>query len=244
MIWITGDLHGEIDISKLSARHFPEQKTMTRSDYVIICGDFGLVWDDSAADHYWLNWLENKPWTTLWIDGNHENYDLLEKFPTEDWHGGRVQRIREHILHLCRGSLFDLDGVRAFAFGGAESRDKIYRTPGITYWKQELPTAEEMERGRQVLEQAGWKADIVLSHTLPGRIQAARFPDHSYPDNALTVFFNEMESRLDFRYWFTGHYHLTEPFLGKYYMLYQYLIRYDPDGTLTWCSKWPGHPDE
>lgn len=228
MLWLTGDLHGEIDISKLNTKMFPEQKQLSRSDYVLVCGDFGLVWDGSRTDMYWLNWLEKKPFTTLWIDGNHENFDMLAKFPAEDWHGGRVQRIREHVLHLCRGSLFDLDGIRVFAFGGAQSRDRMYRTPGISWWEQEMPTREEMDRGRQVLSNAGWKADIVVSHTLPGSVQSLRFPGEEYPCNALTDYFDEVSRRLDFRYWFTGHYHRTERFMEKYYMLYQELVCYSP----------------
>ena len=48
MIYVTGDIHADIDISKLSGKYFPEGKTLTKSDYVIICGDFGLVWDGSS----------------------------------------------------------------------------------------------------------------------------------------------------------------------------------------------------
>ena len=90
MIFVTGDTHGEHDIHKLNTIGFPEQKGLTRDDYVIICGDFGVVWNDDACDRYWLEWLENKPWTTLWIDGNHENFDLLRKYPKEQWNGGMV----------------------------------------------------------------------------------------------------------------------------------------------------------
>ena len=43
MIYITGDIHG--DPRRLSMECFPEQKEMTKDDYVIICGDFGLVWE-------------------------------------------------------------------------------------------------------------------------------------------------------------------------------------------------------
>ena len=41
MIFVTGDIHGEP--KRLSMENFPEQKEMCREDYVIICGDFGLV---------------------------------------------------------------------------------------------------------------------------------------------------------------------------------------------------------
>ena len=42
MIFITGDIHG--DPSRFSADEFPAQDEMTREDYVIICGDFGMLW--------------------------------------------------------------------------------------------------------------------------------------------------------------------------------------------------------
>lgn len=47
MIYITGDIHGDIDIHKLTTQNFLQQRTMTKDDYLIICGDFGLLWDDS-----------------------------------------------------------------------------------------------------------------------------------------------------------------------------------------------------
>lgn len=167
MIYITGDLHGENDIHKLSASAFTEGKGLSRSDYLIICGDFGLVWDGDKADAHWLKWLNEKPWTTLWIDGNHENFDLLKTYPEEDWNGGRVQFIRDNIIHLVRGSVFDIEGRKFFAFGGAESHDKEYRKEGRSWWAAEMPDTEEMEYGCQSLAEHDWKVDIVLSHSLP-----------------------------------------------------------------------------
>ena len=41
MIYITGDTHIPTDVGKLSSKRFPEQKNLTKNDYVIICGDFG-----------------------------------------------------------------------------------------------------------------------------------------------------------------------------------------------------------
>lgn len=72
MIFVTGDIHGTHSIEKLNTINFPEQKTMTKNDYVIILGDFGLIWNGSKEEEYWLNWLNNKNFTTLFIDGNHE----------------------------------------------------------------------------------------------------------------------------------------------------------------------------
>lgn len=39
MIYLTGDTHIPIDIDKLSCKSFPEQREMTRSDYVIVRGE-------------------------------------------------------------------------------------------------------------------------------------------------------------------------------------------------------------
>ena len=62
MIYITGDTHG--GFQRFNTKNFPQQKLMGRSDYAIITGDFGGVWDDSPREAYWLDWLEEKPFTS------------------------------------------------------------------------------------------------------------------------------------------------------------------------------------
>lgn len=226
MIYVTGDLHGRVDIKKLSSSNFPEGINLTRSDYVIICGDFGLIWErNSRKDKYWLSWLDEKPWTTLWIDGNHENFDLLNEYLVDDWQGGKVHKITDNIIHLCRGSLFELNGKRVFAFGGAESHDKQYRRPGRSWWEDEMPTVEEMEYGRKILDSADWNVDIVLTHSLPSRIQNDLFKDHDYPTNALTDYFDKIDSRLDFKTWFSGHYHKSIKYDEKHILVYNDIVR-------------------
>ena len=98
MIYITGDCHGEF--RRFNTRIFPEQNGMTKDDYVIICGDFGGVWnkdEESKMETHNLDWLEGKPFTTLFVSGNHENFDRLNKYPVEKWHGGKIQRIRPSV---------------------------------------------------------------------------------------------------------------------------------------------------
>ena len=74
MIYITWDCHA--DWTKFSSNAFPEQKEMTRNDFVIVCGDFG-IWHDTPQERYWLNWLEEKNFTICFVCGNHENFDRL-----------------------------------------------------------------------------------------------------------------------------------------------------------------------
>ena len=121
MIYITGDTHG--GFRRFGNKYFPPQKHMSREDYVIITGDFGGLWDGGPKDWYWLDWLSGKPFTTLFVDGNHENFDLLNALPEKEWHGGRVHEVRENILHLMRGQRFTIGGCSVFAMGGAASHD-------------------------------------------------------------------------------------------------------------------------
>ncbi|MFD2329464.1 metallophosphoesterase [Cohnella sp. GCM10020058] len=147
MIFVTGDTHGAISIGKrLNTRNFPKQRELTKKDYVIIVGDFGLIWNLDAEDRYWLKWLsKQKTFTTLFIDGNHENFDLLESYPVEIWNGGKIHRINDSVMHLMRGQVFNIDGLGFFTFGGAFSHDKEDRIEGKSWWRREMPSQAEYE---------------------------------------------------------------------------------------------------
>lgn len=136
MIYITGDLHGtaEYGRNRLSARCWPQGRDLSRDEIVIVAGDFGYVWDGSRIDAYWLKWLEEKPWTTCFVDGNHENHALLGSLPKRMWNGGRVHEVMPHVLHLMRGQVFDIDGLSIFTMGGASSHDREWRTEGESLW--------------------------------------------------------------------------------------------------------------
>ena len=99
---------------------------MTKDDYVIICGDFGGVWnrfEENKYEKHWMDWLEKHPFTTLFCEGNHENFDRLYNYPVEKWNGGNVHKIRPSVIHLMRGQVFQLCGKKFFVFGGAKSHD-------------------------------------------------------------------------------------------------------------------------
>ena len=71
---------------------------LTKEDYIIICGDFGLCWaKDKTFEYHCKNFAE-KPYTILWVQGNYENYDMIGEYPLEEWHGGKVR----HIIRDCQ----------------------------------------------------------------------------------------------------------------------------------------------
>ena len=177
-IYITGDTHIPYDVTKLTTKAFPEQKKLTKNDYVLICGDFGGVWTGpGGSDDFWLRWFKRKRFTTLFVDGNHENFSLLNQYPVELWNGGKVHRVTDHVIHLMRGQLFTLDGCKIFTMGGGASGDVEFRTEGVSWWPEELPSDEEYEEARRNLDAHGWAIDYVLTHCAPTSIARKIIPN-------------------------------------------------------------------
>ena len=49
--------------------------------YVIVCGDLGLCWAKDKTFDYNCKNFKQKSYTTLWVQGNHENFDMIAEFP-------------------------------------------------------------------------------------------------------------------------------------------------------------------
>ena len=119
-ILITGDTHGTFDIRKVTKFFEKAEKRYTKEDFLIICGDVGVCGvTGKAYEAETRKVLRGLPVTVLFIDGNHENFDDLDSYAVEQWHGGKVHIIEDDIIHLMRGQVFDIEGKLFFTFGGA-----------------------------------------------------------------------------------------------------------------------------
>ena len=229
MLYLTGDTHG--DFRRFSTQAFPEQKTMTRKDTVLICGDFGGLWDTSPRCRHLLDELERRPFTTAFVDGNHENHPLLASYPEENWMGGRIHRIRPNIIHLMRGEVYTLEGKTFFTFGGAPSHDRQWRVEGESWWPEEVASPKEIERARQNLNRVGWKVDYVVTHTVWNTLISQLDPilwKKPVP-NPTEGFLEEVRYKLDYQWWFAGHFHLDQMIiLEKCYLLYNQIVQLAP----------------
>ena len=249
MVFLTGDCHG--DFRRFSSQVFPEQNDMTKEDTVIILGDFGL-WHDTDQERYWLNWLDQKSFEVCFLDGNHSNFDRLysDEFPIVEYHGGKAHRVRDHIHHLMRGNVFSFDGKTFWAFGGAKSYDvidgildqadfetreefvktvnqwrysgKVFRINHISWWKQELPSQEEMDFGLKMLEAHNNKVDYIITHCCPHEICLMMGYRGS---DVETEYFNEISRTAEFDQWYFGHHHMNRTFMKKYHCLYEKIER-------------------
>ena len=232
--WITGDTHGSFE--RFSYNNFPEGKTLTKDDYVIILGDFGLIWDlqESRNEVYWKKWLTEKPWTTLFVDGNHEHFPRLYELPTVDKFDGVVGQYSDSIFHLKRGEVYTINGKTFFVMGGAYSVDKAMRTNHISWWKEEIPSHAEMEHGLATLEKHGNKVDYVLSHTsthdaistILTQTKCGIFDNTSDKIKDSTVdYLTHVESIIEYEEFYFGHMHPDYPFrYKKYICLYEHIM--------------------
>ena len=240
---------------------------MTKDDYIIICGDFGGVWELDTEGEQWreqfagnnhnarvkcenmqLDWLESRPFTTLFVDGNHENYDRLNAYPVEEWHGGRVHKVRPSVIHLMRGEIFDLCDRTFFAFGGASSHDirggilepaasdykeKLneaykgtapFRINHVSWWKEELASNEEKINGFKNLEKHYYNVDFIVSHCCSTSTQNILGGGLYKPDHE-TDYLDEVRAKTEFKKWFFGHYHANRNVNDKEICIYEQIIR-------------------
>lgn len=244
-IYVTGDTHR--DFSRLSDEEFPESQRLTKEDCVIICGDFGGLWDSSTEEEQILDELEARPFTTLFVDGNHENYDLLSQLEVSEWNGGNVQFVRPSVIHLMRGQFYNIEDLSFFTMGGASSHDvddgilepsdpdfwvkydeltarhALFRVNHLSWWEQELPDVDDYSAAWENLSAHGWEADYILTHCAPTSIiqQLGRGSE----EDALTDFLQSVREDCKFTAWFLGHYHTDGILDERFVLLYRTIMK-------------------
>ena len=222
MLYITGDTHGEL----IRFEH-PVMKKLRKDDVLIICGDFGFIWDGSLEEQKRLKQLEKRKYQILFIDGKHENFDLLDRFQTEHFCGGVVHRIAENVRHLMRGQIYEIESKKIFTFGGGESPDKEMRLSLGTWWPQEMPTIDEMKQGVKILDQADRQVDYVITHEPPRHIKKL-LCNHISTINPLESFFDDLEKQVKFEKWFFGCMHIDRKITTKHYAVFSDIVAAEP----------------
>ena len=109
MIYLTGDTHGGME--RFQSK---EAKQLKKGDTLIICGDFGFIWDGSKGEEKHLKWLGKRRYTIAFVEGTHDNLDRLAAYPEEEWNGGKIHRISGNLIHLMRGECYRVEGKTIF----------------------------------------------------------------------------------------------------------------------------------
>lgn len=211
-IYISSDWHIPIDISKVNTKNFPQGKTLTKSDYVICLGDFGLLWKNrpDKEEIHWRLWLESRPWTTLFVDGNHENFNRINDLEDVSMFGSTVHKVSNSIFHLKRGHIYYIDKHSFFVMGGANSIDKDTRIEHLSWWKEEIPSYTEMTLGLDNLSAINNNVDYIISHTCPNEVSDRYLAERGFNFNDMDPtrrYLSEIYFKVKFKKWFFGHWH-------------------------------------
>ena len=131
MVILTGDTHGMFD----RIEDFCAEYDTTIEDIVIILGDAGINYWLDERDEELKARLSRLPITLFCIHGNHEErpeevpgYDLTE------WMGGQayVQKEYPNLLFAEDGEIYEFNGKKAIAIGGAYSAINLSTYPAMS----------------------------------------------------------------------------------------------------------------
>ena len=230
-IYLTGDTHG--DFTRLSKKNFPEQKDLTREDYVIVTGDLGLLWKEDKTYKYWLDFLNSRNFTVLWVDGNHESFSMLKEFQEEEWNGGAVRKISDNIIYLGRGKVFEIEDKTFFTFGGARSIDRGHRIPYVSWWPEEEATYADCQEAENNLERYNYNVDYIITHAIFPELITPMFHKYNLKNmpqysGASEKYLSNVYRNVEFKHWYFGHYHYDIDY-GKFHCLYNRIVKLEDD---------------
>lgn len=225
MIYITGDIHGEVcRVSEMIAKY-----EITSNDIIVILGDVGMnYYGNKRGDRHRKKKLNKHGVPILCIHGNHEmRPESLITYREDQWHGGTVYVEEEfpNLIFAKDGEVYDLEGTNAIAIGGAYSVDKWYRLQMDLHWfPDEQPSAEIKARVEKKLEELYWQVDVVLTHTCPQSYTPteAFLPglDQSTVDKSTELWLDTIEKKLNYNAWYCGHWHV-EKRIDKMHFLFE-----------------------
>ncbi len=221
MIYVTGDMHGAEE--RLYTRDWFKLK---KGDVLIICGDFGYLWNGGDKEKEYIEYLGSRKFTVAFVDGTHDNLDKISRCRTTYWKGGMIHRISGNLIHLMRGQIFNIDGTTIFTFGGGESTDKDMRIENNLWWKEEIPSPEEMTEGAQKLDESGKRVDYIITHEPPSLVKSAMLMRFGMADrvNKLNGYFEGIDEMCKYKHWFFGSLHEDRTVTSKHTCMFQKIL--------------------
>lgn len=212
MIYLISDLHGRVDFCGLQEYC----RIANKEDLLIILGDIGLAFEESEQNRIFTETFLSIDKNIAIVDGNHDNFAYLNSFPREQWNGGVVSRLTEHIVHLRRGNIYEIDGKSFFVFGGCKSSPK-WKENGLWHEGEE-PSEEELAYAYDNLRRCDYTVDYILTHkyeqTPPLGTVCKDLQD-------LTTF---IEKNVQYRHWYAGHWHTNKCVDETHTLVYNALV--------------------
>lgn len=207
-----------------------EFRKLKKGDTLIVCGDFGYIYDGSPIEKKVIDFFSKRKFVTAFVDGTHDNMNKILRCRETVWHGGKVNRIRGNLLHLKRGQIFNIEGNTFFTFGGGESIDKDMRVQAGNWWREEEPTPLEMAEGARALDEVGCEVDYIITHEPPSLVKSAVLLRQGLPDRVakLNGYLEEIGRSCNFKHWYFGSLHEDRVITPYHTCVFKKLIKIEP----------------
>lgn len=206
MIYITGDTHGDLSCFKN-----PKLSKLGEKDTLIVCGDFGFFWNpENAKEKKNIEWLKKRKYTICFVDGAHENFDILNSLPPYRYKGGNAHKLANNIYHLMRGEIFTFEGKTFFVMGGGESEDAFMRVEGESWWEAELPSADELKNGVRNLKETDKTINYILTYEAPtiAKDILRQRTNRNIIITPLNTYLQEILKNVEYMHWYFGSLHI------------------------------------
>lgn len=208
-ILVTGDVHGDILLLLEMVR------SIENDEMLFVTGDFGLFWFDinSNSDKYTIlnNMLESKNAYIVFVDGNHENHNFINRTEISEFCGAKYHKLLPRVIHIMRGEIVNIDGIKIFCFGGAYSVDRFWREKNKTYFEEELPNENEYDSGLNNLINADFKVDYIITHTCQRRLVKKLGQRHkAIEEIKLQNYIQWIVDNVEYKKHYFGHWHMDK----------------------------------
>lgn len=222
--YVIGDIHGDFRVVRdFVQRNIQLHRDVANGDEnVLIClGDFGANFFFNHRDENFKEKLGTYPFTYFVIRGNHEERPSIcanknpDKWHYEEMYENQVlvEDAYPYIKYaLDMPAVYNIEGARTLVLPGAYSVDKWHRLANDWSWfSAEQLTEEEMEIGKQLVEDYEHDFSLILSHTCPLIFEPTdlflSFVDQSMVDKTMERYLGEIEYDTHYDLWLWGHYH-------------------------------------
>ena len=127
-----------------------------------------------------------------------------------------------------RGQVFDICGKTFFTFGGATSIDKAWRSEGLSWWAEEVPSYADLDEACKNLEKVKYSVDYIVTHSCDEK--ALYYPPlcsrknkfEAFSENKMLSYF---EDNVKYKHWYFGHYHMDGDLSDNKTVLYDNIIQ-------------------
>ena len=216
--FLKGDIHGNL----FEIIDFINRFNLGKNDNIIILGDCGIAWRKDKKDlaQNIKLWNECGNGVKLYfIDGNHENFNILNSLPIEN----NMGKIADNIYHLRRGQVYEFENKKILVCGGADSIDKYRRIENFTWWKEEAISQETID------DIPAGHYDYVLTHCCPRSVfeknriylSTLQFLDENKINHSSEDMLEQLKNKITFDHWFFAHYHINRNLDEKFTCLFE-----------------------